>query len=80
MSSFSEAQYEARFRLWNIRKKIRNREWNVILPQLEKRAQDGKQTQIVLNNVELNEERIAREISRRLPNCNIDPGKPQRKG
>lgn len=66
----TKPQYEARLRSWNIRKKITDREWIVILLHVHARAQHGKKTLVIFNGALLNEERVAREINRRLSRYN----------
>ncbi|EUC40707.1 hypothetical protein COCMIDRAFT_52771, partial [Bipolaris oryzae ATCC 44560] len=65
-SSSSKAQYEARLRSWNLRKKITEREWAVVLLHVHTRARHGKKTLVIFNGALLDEERVTREINRRL--------------
>ncbi|EUC38348.1 hypothetical protein COCCADRAFT_43453, partial [Bipolaris zeicola 26-R-13] len=75
--SATEAQYEKRFKLWNIRKKITDREWSVVLSHVHVRAQHGEKTDVIFNGALLDEERVAREINRRLSRYNGHPSNLQ---
>ncbi|EMD92817.1 hypothetical protein COCC4DRAFT_139707 [Bipolaris maydis ATCC 48331] len=68
--SATKPQYEARFRSWNIRKKITEREWVSIVLHVHARAQQGRKTQVMFNGTVLDEDRVAREINRRLSRYN----------
>ncbi|XP_014561339.1 hypothetical protein COCVIDRAFT_56497, partial [Bipolaris victoriae FI3] len=68
--SATEAQYENHFKLWNIRKKVTDREWSVVLSHVHVRAQHGEKTDVIFNGALLDEERVAREINRRVSKYN----------
>jgi hypothetical protein len=67
----SKSQYEKKTALWNMRKKITDREWNAILPRVQQRADRGRQTHLVFNGVRVDEKRIGRELDRRRSNSSM---------
>ncbi|KAH8641828.1 hypothetical protein IG631_04769 [Alternaria alternata] len=67
----SKSQYEKKIALWNMRKKITDRERNAILPRVQQRADRGRQTHLVFNGVRVDEKRIGRELDRRRSNSSM---------
>ncbi|RYN25203.1 hypothetical protein AA0112_g8594 [Alternaria arborescens] len=67
----TKSQYEKKTALWNMRKKITDREWNAILPRVQERADRGRQTHLVFNGVRVDEKRIGRELDRRRSNSSM---------
>ncbi|KAF2792453.1 hypothetical protein K505DRAFT_246622 [Melanomma pulvis-pyrius CBS 109.77] len=61
----SKSQYESRLKKWGMRKKITEKEWRAILLRVQRRANEGRQTEIVFNGMVLSEQRITRELARR---------------
>jgi len=60
----SKPQYEKFFRKWNFRKNLPKEGWIAIAQTLNKRQQDGLQSEVYIFSKLMSEKKIRKEISR----------------
>ncbi|KAF8539188.1 ankyrin repeat-containing domain protein [Trichophaea hybrida] len=64
--ALSKFEYERQLKKWNIRKNLKQSDWEYI-HRVKKRKRDGKGWLVYVGNIEIQEKKLKREISRRFP-------------
>lgn len=59
----SENEYERQFKAWKFRKNLKKEHWKHIIPRVEKRKREGKETEVKFDGVVVPMEKIQKRAS-----------------